>query len=99
MTMRMSLFICWLLALIFTADAHAGGLRCGTKLVITGDPVSHLLRTCGQPAMKYIARANVKEGGRIWCGSVSENDFLYVPAGCVCGEHVTTSEEAHQLSK
>ena len=35
-----------------------------------------------------------KDGGRLWCGSVCENDFLYVPAGCVCGEYVTTSEDA-----
>ena len=41
----------------------AGSFRCGTRLVVTGDPVNRLVRHCGQPDSKHKARELVGERG------------------------------------
>jgi hypothetical protein len=43
--------------------AQAGGFRCGTRLVVTGDTVSRLIDACGQPVMKYKAKESVRQDG------------------------------------
>lgn len=50
------------IALLWSFHAQAGGFRCGTKLVVTGDPVSRLVRNCGQPAYRYKSSESI--GGR-----------------------------------
>jgi len=51
-----------LLASIYIT-AQAGGFRCGTRLVITGDSINQLLKACGNPSLKYKAKETVKEDG------------------------------------
>ncbi len=45
------------------SEAQAGSFRCGTRLVVTGDPVSRLVRNCGQPDSKHKARESVGSRG------------------------------------
>lgn len=53
-----------ILILAFPAmQADGGSFRCGTRLVITGDSVNRLIESCGQPALKYKAKAAVREDG------------------------------------
>jgi hypothetical protein len=52
-----------ILLLICSIDAHAGGFRCGGRIVITGDSVNRLLQTCGKPSVKYKARESVTANG------------------------------------
>ena len=44
---------------------HAAGqrIRCSTRLVANGDSVTHLLKVCGKPAMKFRARDKDKRSG------------------------------------
>jgi hypothetical protein len=50
--------------LIATAlPAMAEGFRCGTRLVLTGDPVSRLTRACGQPDQTFRARVAIGKRG------------------------------------
>jgi len=44
--------------------AQAGSFRCGTHIVITGDPVGRLLRACGKPSLQYKARESIREKGQ-----------------------------------
>ena len=53
-----------LLALILIGQAHAGGFRCGSRLVLEGDTVSRLQRACGEPDSTMKARAEVSEQGK-----------------------------------
>jgi hypothetical protein len=52
------------IALMLTAgvDVNAGGFRCGTKLVVTGDSISRLINACGQPELKYKAKETIGSG-------------------------------------
>jgi hypothetical protein len=45
-------------------SAEGASFRCGTRVVIIGDSISRLLRSCGQPALKYKARETIRENGR-----------------------------------
>ena len=56
----------WILIFLMAAgtNSEAGGFRCGTRLVITGDPVSRLLKSCGEPAYRYKSRVSLEEHGR-----------------------------------
>ncbi|NIP18577.1 MAG: DUF2845 domain-containing protein [Xanthomonadales bacterium] len=53
----------WTLLMV-PVEAQSGSFRCGTKLVVTGDPVSRLVRNCGQPAHKIRARESIGSRGR-----------------------------------
>ena len=44
--------------------AQAGSFRCGMKIVITGDSISRLLESCGQPSLKYKAKETVRSDGK-----------------------------------
>lgn len=50
--------------LLAWSAAQAAGFRCGTRIVIIGDSVSRLVRSCGQPELKYKARETIREDGR-----------------------------------
>ena len=51
--------------LVFVTLDHADGdsYRCGRKVVRDGDPVSHLLRVCGEPRFKASGSAMIKVDG------------------------------------
>ncbi|MDX1459580.1 MAG: DUF2845 domain-containing protein [Xanthomonadales bacterium] len=57
-------FVVLLLFVLLPATAWPDGFRCGTRLVVSGDPVSRLLRACGTPALKYRASETVRRGGK-----------------------------------
>ena len=59
--MRQALLIS--LAILCAGETHAASFRCGTRIVMTGDPVSRLVRNCGQPAFRYKAREVVGSRG------------------------------------
>lgn len=62
---QMAVIIATLAVLLLAwSDAQAASFRCGTRLVITGDSVSRLVRSCGQPELKYKARETIREDGR-----------------------------------
>jgi hypothetical protein len=63
------------LSLLAACRADADSFRCGTRLVITGDPVSRLLRLCGPPALKIRSQETVGRGSRASGASVSK--WLY----------------------
>ncbi len=57
----------WVLLLLMSVcvQAQAGSFRCGTKIVVTGDSISRLLKACGQPSLKYKAQETIRsKGGR-----------------------------------
>jgi len=55
--------------LVLGQPAQAGSFRCGTHIVITGDPVGRLLRACGKPSLQYKARESIRdEGQRVTLG-------------------------------
>jgi len=50
------------LLLLLGADSALGdGIRCGSRLVMTGDPVSRLVQACGKPDRSFQARVLVGE--------------------------------------
>ena len=49
--------------LLCSMQAQAGGFRCGARLVITGDSINRLIKSCGQPLLKYKAKESVKADG------------------------------------
>jgi len=53
-----------LLFITLPDSSRAGSLRCGTKIVITGDSISRLLESCGQPVLKYKAKESIRADGR-----------------------------------
>ena len=62
MNSRSSKILAFALLVSVGADGHAGGFRCGTKLVVTGDSISRLINACGQPELKYKAKETVGSG-------------------------------------
>lgn len=58
--------------LLFGLNAEAGSFRCGTRIVVTGDSVSRLLKACGKPAMTYKAKESIRKGGSNRTESVSQ---------------------------
>jgi len=55
-----------LLALSFllaTTDAIGDSYRCGRKVIRTGDPVSAVLRSCGEPSHKARGRETLRLNG------------------------------------
>lgn len=50
--------------LLVSSQAQAASFRCGTRIVIIGDSVSRLVRSCGKPELKYKARETIREDGR-----------------------------------
>lgn len=50
--------------LLASSQAQAASFRCGTRIVIIGDSVSRLVRSCGKPELKYKARETIREDGR-----------------------------------
>lgn len=50
--------------LLASSRAQAASFRCGTRIVIIGDSVSRLVRSCGKPELKYKARETIREDGR-----------------------------------
>jgi hypothetical protein len=63
------------LGLLVSPPARTDSFRCGTKLVVTGDPVSRLVRNCGQPKLKYRAREAL--GGRGAGTTTSVTHWVY----------------------
>jgi hypothetical protein len=51
------------LLILAAVPAVAEGFRCGTRLVLTGDPVSRLTRACGPPDQTIRARVAVGKRG------------------------------------
>jgi hypothetical protein len=60
------------LGLLAACSADADSFRCGTRLVITGDPISRLITLCGQPALKIKSREVVGRGSRASSAGVSQ---------------------------
>lgn len=50
--------------LLASSQAQSASFRCGTRIVIIGDSVSRLVRSCGKPELKYKARETIREDGR-----------------------------------
>ena len=51
------------LLLFLATHAQADSFRCGTRIVVTGDSISRLIKACGQPTVKYKAKESIKSGG------------------------------------
>lgn len=66
------------LALMFD-KAAADGFRCGTRLVVTGDPVTRLTRACGQPDRTFRARINISRRGQQELAAVTQ--WVYARRG------------------
>lgn len=49
--------------LLATTDAIADSYRCGRKVIRTGDPVSAVLRNCGDPRHKARGRETLRLNG------------------------------------
>ena len=52
-----------LLLMSVCMQAQGGSFRCGTKIVVTGDSISRLLKVCGQPSLKYSAKESIRSNG------------------------------------
>ena len=68
-----------ILMFAISASALADGFRCGTRLVLEGDPVSRLSQACGQPEDRYKANIEVQNNGR--SRSVSVSQWVYQRRG------------------
>lgn len=55
----------WLFILLLSACLHAeaGSFRCGTRIVVTGDSISRLIKSCGQPSLRYKAKESIRSDG------------------------------------
>lgn len=67
------------LCLCAGGPAWPDGMRCGTRLVVSGDPVSRLLQACGEPRSRIKARADV--GRRGAAQEVPVTQWIYPRAG------------------
>ncbi len=56
----------YILVLLLCAgmSAEADSFRCGTRIVVTGDSVSRLIESCGQPSLRYKAKETIRSDGR-----------------------------------
>ena len=61
-----------MLLLMIHANAWADGFRCGTRLVLQGDPVSRLSQACGKPEDRFTARIELQEDGKRTHASVTQ---------------------------
>ena len=63
----------WLIILLLGTclQAEAGSFRCGTKIVVTGDSISRLIKNCGQPSLRYKAKESIRADGRRLTTSVT----------------------------
>jgi hypothetical protein len=72
-------YLAIILLFAMNPPALADGFRCGTRLVLTGDPVSRLNQACGQPEERIKAHVDVQENGRQ--RSVSVTQWVYQRRG------------------
>ena len=57
-------YMALVLLMLLNGNALADGFRCGTKLILAGDPVTRLTRACGKPDATFKASADIREQGR-----------------------------------
>ena len=50
--------------IILSSDSSANSMRCGNKLVKTGDSGNQLIKKCGKPARKFSGKEFTTENGR-----------------------------------
>lgn len=60
--MKHLFLLTWLILL--SSDLTANSIRCGNKVVKTGDSGNQLIKKCGNPARKFSAKAFTTENGR-----------------------------------
>ena len=60
--MKYLLLFTWLILL--SSDLQANSIRCGNKVVKTGDSANQLLKRCGKPMRKYSGKELATEEGR-----------------------------------
>lgn len=54
----------FILFILLSTDLYASSIRCGNKVVKTGDSGNQLIKKCGNPVRKYSGKAFVTENGR-----------------------------------
>jgi hypothetical protein len=64
-------FIILTILMLTAFNTVADSFRCGRKIVVTGDSVSRLMKSCGKPALKYNSKESIRGGGRSQSASVS----------------------------
>ena len=69
---EISMPILAILLMIMVTNTWADGFRCGTRLVLEGDPVSRLSQACGKPEDRFPARVELQENGKQVHASVSQ---------------------------
>jgi len=60
--MKYLLLITWLI--ILSSDLSANSIRCGNKVVKTGDSGNQLIKKCGEPVRKFSGKEFATENGR-----------------------------------
>ena len=60
--MKYLLLITWLI--ILSSDLSANSIRCGNKVVKTGDSGNQLIKKCGEPVRKFSGKEFSTENGR-----------------------------------
>jgi hypothetical protein len=63
----------WLILL--SSDLSANSIRCGNKVVKTGDSGNQLIKKCGNPARKFSGKAFATENGR--SSSVTVSNWVF----------------------
>jgi len=65
--------------IIFSSSVFADSIRCGRKVVKTGDSTNTLIKKCGKPVRKFSSKEKINDGGNRSNTSVS--NWVYTRGG------------------
>lgn len=65
--------------ILFSASVAADSIRCGRKIVKTGDSSNTLIKKCGKPVRKFSSKEKINVGGNRSNTSVS--NWVYTRGG------------------
>lgn len=75
--MKYLLLFTWLI--ILSSDLYANSIRCGNKVVKTGDSGNQLIKKCGKPVRKFSGKEFATENGR--SSNVTVSNWVFARDG------------------
>ena len=75
----MSRKLIFIMLTLLSGNLAADSLRCGSKLVKTGDSTNTLIKKCGNPVRTYKTNETINDHGRRYDASVS--NWVYERSG------------------
>lgn len=75
----MTRILLFAMIILFSSSVSADSIRCGRKLVKTGDSSNTLIKKCGKPVRKFSSKEKINDGGSRSNTSVS--NWVYTRGG------------------